>query len=308
MTEAQEQDRDLQQGRGSGFWFHRDQQTNPNCIICSTEDDQVNHYHFSSKWMREFLGVEAANQHHLCPSCKSRHGPYPYSRAKLVVSDDTLHMFFAPPPPGHTEGTQYEGDLMHVDYLSIPGANLNTLTNAFKYEYQEKPFLKPLDVVLIGGYNDILEGCARTEIMERFRKYSDAVLAAAPKNAVNTVAISDLMYPPALSWFPDDGRLPPEHEGNRLHILEWLNEAILSLNLDHWITEFHRLHNYGIRVYTRRGRDKYGQQHTQKIRQHRFDHWQGEQRHRKLHLINAQRFRLGAAINKYFQLRTTTEW
>ena len=58
--------------------------------------------------------------------------------------------------------TQYEGDLMHVDYLSIPGANLNTLTNAFKYEYQEKPFLKPLDVVLIGGYNDILEGCVRT--------------------------------------------------------------------------------------------------------------------------------------------------
>ena len=72
------------------------------------------------------------------------------------------YICFLPPPPDHTEGTQYEGDLMHVDYLSIPGANLNTLTNAFKYEYQEKPFLKPLDVVLIGGYNDILEGCVRT--------------------------------------------------------------------------------------------------------------------------------------------------
>ena len=197
---------------------------------------------------------------------------------------------------------------MYVDYLSIPGANLETMTAAFRYEYQDKPFTKPLDVVLIGGYNDIREGSSRTVIMERFRNFCEAVLSVAPKDEVNTVAVSDLMYPPSLAWFPDDGQLPHSHNGNLLHILEWLNEAILSLNLDHWITEFHRLHNYGIRVYTKRGRDRFGQYFEQRIRQHRFDHWQGEQRHMKSHLINEQRFRLGAAINKYFSLRTTTEW
>ena len=301
-----DQDRSLQPARRHDIWTQPDPENSPNCIICSRNNAPVNHYHFSSKWMREFLGVEAANQHHLCPSCKSRHGPYPYTRAKLVVSDETLHMFFA--PPGRTEGSQYQGDLMHVDYLSIPGANLETLTAAFKYEYHDKPFNKPLDVVLIGGYNDIREGSSRTVIMERFRSFCDAVLSVAPKDEVNTVAVSDLMYPPSLAWFPDDGQLPHSHNGNLLHILEWLNEAILSLNLDHWITEFHRLHNYGIRVYTKRGRDMFGQYYERRIRQHRFDHWQGDQRHMKTHLINEQRFRLGAAINKYFSLRTTTEW
>ena len=47
---------------------------------------------------------------------------------------------------------------MHVDYLTIPGANLQTLTAAFRAEYSARPLEKPLDAVLVAGYVDISEG------------------------------------------------------------------------------------------------------------------------------------------------------
>ena len=275
---------------------------NGRCSICSSRHNTVRHRHYSSKWLREMLGTETSDIRSYCPSCKSGHLPYPYERVKLIVSDDTLHMFFA--PPGHIAENQYNGDLVHVDYLKIQGADIETLTEAFNIEYNSRVNTRPLDVVLIAGYNDIDKGYSRGEIMQRFREFSDAVIAAAPENASNTVTISDLMYPPKFTWFFDDGPIPRNHRGNLLTKMEWLNEAILSLNLDNWVTEFHRLRKYGIRVCTRRHVDQFGQETHQRIRQHRFEQWQGEDPAMKLLLVNEQRFRLGAAVNKFFALRT----
>ena len=67
----------------------------------------------------------------------------------------------------------------------------------------------------------------------------------------NTVVVGELMYAPQLTWFNDNGPLPPNHGGNKLYDIEWLNEAILALNLDNGVTEYHRLYKYGVRNYTR---------------------------------------------------------
>ena len=91
---------------------------------------------------------------------------------------------------------------------------------------------------------------------------------------------------------------------NDLLKLEIINECILSLNLDNGITEFPRLHKYGVRNYTKRWIDRYGQEHQRVIKRHRFEHWREEEPARMLHLVNEQRFKVGAAVNKYFQLRT----
>ena len=63
-----------------------------------------------------------------------------------AVSDSTLHVFFT--QPGHT-GSHYPGDLMHSDYIIIPGATINSLANAFRLEYGQSTW--PMDVVLIAG-------------------------------------------------------------------------------------------------------------------------------------------------------------
>ena len=103
---------------------------NDYCQICSfkqeapEEKKPVHHQHFSSIHLRDILGVEATRTGYFCPSCKSRHFPYPKDRTKIVVSDSTLHNFFAPTTPTTRD---YEGDTVHTDYVTIPGAPLETL-------------------------------------------------------------------------------------------------------------------------------------------------------------------------------------
>ena len=271
------------------------------CVICSTGRHQVIHRHFSSLWLRQLTGVEAAGSRHICASCKSHHLPYPYSRVKIVVSDSTLHSFFA--PPGHT-GTQYAGDLMHTDYITIPGADIDTLSNAFRLEYGQN-VSRPLDVVLVAGYNDLALERSSREIMRSFQNFADIVLNCGSGTDTNTVAICNMMYPPQIAWFPDDGPLPVNHGGNNLFRIEWINECILALNLDNGITEFPRLHKFGVRNFTRRYTDMYGQEHHRRIKAHRFEHWVEPDPAKKMHLVNEQRFKIGAAVNKYFSLRTT---
>ena len=38
-------------------------------------------------------------------------------------------------PPNQADGAVYVGDDMHIDYLTIPGATIDMLTNAFRVEY-----------------------------------------------------------------------------------------------------------------------------------------------------------------------------
>ena len=200
----------------------------------------------------------------------------------------------------------YDGDIMHVDYITIPGAKVDTLTNAFSLDYVSKPHPRAIDVVLVAGYNDLLAGCSKQELMNSFLRFTTTVMNAGPTDPAqrNTVVVSDLMYAPQLTWFEDNGHLPSNHPGNRIYELEWLNQAILSLNLDNGITEYHRLYKYGIRSYTRKHEDMFGNVHHRKIKMHRFEHWREQDPTRMLHLSNEQRFKMGAAINKYFVCRT----
>ena len=280
------------------------------CYICSYTqpypDAQIPiyHRHFSSLRLRELIGVEDMTKPYQCPSCKSHHQPYPNDRIKIVVSDSTLHQFFA--PPGYTATLQYQGDVMHCDYISIPGATIDTLSQAFRLDYVEKIHSRPLDVVLVAGYNDIVIGRSRESIMDSFLRFTNVVKNAGSTlhQENNTVAVSDFMYAPQFSWFPDNGPLPSNHQGNQIEKLHWLNQAILALNLDNNITEFHRMHKYGLRDYTRKYVDQYGQEHQRKVKCHRWEHWREIDRASMLHLRNDRRFKMGAAINKYFILRT----
>ena len=133
------------------------------CHICSYSQQYpaaqipIYHRHFSSLRLSELTVVEANNSHYLCPSCMSHHLPYPEDRIKVVVSDSTLHQFFA--PPGNLSvSSQYQGDTMHVDYITIPGGDIETLTNAFRLDYVDRPHNKLLDFHFVGGYNDMVEG------------------------------------------------------------------------------------------------------------------------------------------------------
>ena len=151
----------------------------PHCQICSytqpypAEQKRVFHTHFSSLRLRELTSVEGTDNSYLCPSCKCSHAPYPEDRIKLVIADSSLHKFFA---LYSRSGSQYVGDMMHIDYITIPEGCVEDLVHAFRLDYELSDHHRPLDVVVSAGYNDLLMNKSRTFIMEGFRHLSDIVL------------------------------------------------------------------------------------------------------------------------------------
>ena len=170
------------------------------CVICSFAQPDPNqkvpvyHRHFSSLRLRMLTGAEYnPSNPYLCPSCMSQHVPYPKNRIKLVISDSTLHEFFA--PHGGVVFSQYNGDTLHCDYLTIPGASTHTLSNAFRIDYLDTKPSKPLDVCIVAGYNDLVREYQREYILHKLQQLAAMVLEAKSGHGDNTVAIATFMYP-----------------------------------------------------------------------------------------------------------------
>ena len=279
------------------------------CYICSYSKENneivsIYHRHFSSLRLREMLGVEGTEKCYLCPSCKSRHGSYPEDRVKIVVSDSTLHQFFA--PPNYEDKPPYKGDTMHTDYITVPGGCIDELYNAFRLDQKLLPAAKPLDVVLVMGYNDLVKGHSRQFIMDCFEVFSELVLRLAKQNhpdIPNTLAIASIMYAPQLSWFPDNGPEPLNYQ-NQMEKIDWLNARIHELNLKNSCPSYPRFHTYGVRTATRSTHDRYGYLHQYKVKSHRWEHWREQTRSNMLHLRNDRVFKMGTAVNNYFILKT----
>ena len=114
------------------------------------------------------------------------------------------------------------------------------------------------------------------------------------------VAIASLMYPPQLAWLPYNGRPPYPGYINNWDKITWINEQIEGINLAYNARFPPKFHTYGIRTYQRKNKDKYGHVTVQAIKTHRWEHWQGTDRARMLHLTHDRRFKMGIALNNYF--------
>ena len=281
----------------------------PQCGLCSytqpypAEQVPIYHHHFSSLQLREITGVEASGEGYLCPSCKSRHRPYTEDRIKLVVGDSTVHEFFA--PKGYT-ASHYKGDLVHVDYLTIEGGYIHELLDVFRLEYEHHKQAKPLDVVLVAGYADLLRGYGRDFIYDGFRHFTERVLAVGAKiapHSKSTVAIASMMYPPKLAWFRDNGPEPLNYHNQREKI-DWLNGKIDKINLNNAVPYYPGLHTYGIRVDNITTTTSTGEKVKQHTKAHRWGHWLEGPRREKVSLQHSRRFKMGKALNNYFLLRT----
>ena len=66
-----------------------------------------------------------------------------------------------------------------------------------------------MDVLMVAGYNDLVNGYRRECIMYQFRKFTK--LPVIHTDILNTVAIAGLYYPPQLTWYPDNPTPPNNH-------------------------------------------------------------------------------------------------
>ena len=191
---------------------------------------------------------------------------------------------------------------MHCDYITIPGACMDTLFNAFKLDCAMLPPEKPLDVVLVMGYNDLVKGHARDWMLDCLKCFSNYIFGLASKNhpdIPNTVAIATMMYPPQLAWLYDNGPEPANYV-NEKEKIDWLNTKIHELNIENSCPSYPRFHTYGVRTSTRSTTDMYGNVNVYSVKTHRWEHWREKEKSNMLHLRNDRRFKMGKAVNNYF--------
>ena len=281
------------------------------CSICSflqrsSSPVPIYNRHFSSLYHRQITGAEDSEGTYLCPSCMAPHMPYPDQRLKIVVSDSMMHQFFA--PPGYTQ--TYSGDNIHVDYLTIASADIRTLTDAFRLEYIDfPPTSRPMDVVLVAGYENLVEGHSRDQIIEEYDAFARLIKGGAgdlrqDNETPHTVAITSLAYPPKLAWMRDDGPYPSNAYVNRKEKIDWINGEIARLNRTYLAVNPPCIHTFGIRTTTTPIVNRYGRMALYRSKRHRWESWVGQDRAEMLFLRPDKVFKIGMAINNYFRFNT----
>ena len=272
------------------------------CQICSNTQPYpshqfpVFHQHYSSLRVRGL--VENTGAEYFCHTCLSQHQPYQNSsddRVKIVVSD-ILHQF--------SSIREFKGDRFHVDYVTIQGGLIPDLLHAFRLDYSH--FSRPMDVVMVAGYADLLFGYGREYMMEGYKEFAKCVLDIGKEqhpNVANTVAIASLMHPPKLSWFKDNGPEPYNYR-NEKDKIDDLNNKIKELNIDNSVPIFPGFHSYGTRKSTTNIWDENGVMQVQHVKCHRWEHWQELARRDKLTLRPDRLLKMAAAVNNYFLTRT----
>ena len=175
----------------------------PECLICSGKDvigyvtKDVYHRHFSSKYLRQCMDVEGNGRRHFCPTCKIEHkSEIAESKKRIILclSSSTLHEFWQPTD----SSAQYEGDAMHIDWLTLSETRISQLTAAWELAYLNEK--RPMDVLVVGGLDNITRGQTEPKIVAAIKHLVDLVQwqGRSHPREPNTCAIATLPYPSRL--------------------------------------------------------------------------------------------------------------
>ena len=273
---------------------------NPYCCLCSETMTEVYpqikpmyHKHLSSKLCRIEMPHDKYGQY-LCTTCKIT--PHYYkagARVALYISSSTMCNWQA---DFRLKGV-YPGDPLHIDSLCIPGGSIKTLLHAFSAEYQRSRY--PLDVLLCGGINNLLQGQTKEQVMTELASFKEYVVRLNPEN---TCAICTLIYPPILSQLEMD----PPRENRRYFVdrtedIYHINDYIVEMNgCGEWASCTRvapQPHTFGLRIDPRGSNSGI----LGKINAHKLSAWRETVMEEKLHLADYQRLKIGRSFVKYFE-------
>ena len=74
----------------------------------------------------------------------------------------------------------YGGDLLHIDFLTIPGASVIHLRHAWNVEYRKPSSKIPVDVLLLAGTNDLMQSSNATNVQSVLSDMQGCILFRIP--------------------------------------------------------------------------------------------------------------------------------
>ena len=277
----------------------------PYCHICSeatssvmSKQKNIYHRHVSSISQRAASPLDHFGQY-VCTTCKTVVHPAKMGhRIPVVISASIMNNWQG------WRGTPgaYEGDPLHLDYITIPGATIEQLQHAFEAQYNGCK--QPLDVIIVAGYNNILQDQCLEEILSHLSDFKKAVInMSCPGERFNSCAISSLPFPPRLTRLVNDPVFPEysEYYDDKTSILDQLTPRVLAMNREE-IDMLTRLapgfHSWCLS----KGGDSGQQGYTVgQLNQHRDAQWREDHFLDQLHPSDPVRVRMGMAIGRYFR-------
>ena len=112
-------------------------------------------------------------------------------KMRIVLSSSTLHGFWI-------DG--YEGDIQQVDWVTCsPGASIQALLHMWHADY------KPMDLLIIGGLNNLIKGESGDRFMARLDDVYHMVVSQGRNNNGtnrNTIGCATMFYPRCYAGSP----------------------------------------------------------------------------------------------------------
>ena len=140
--------------------------------------------------------------------------------------------------------------------------------------------------------------------IQEIRKTVDYQAHSYHPTILNTLAVSTLVYPPQLAWFPDNGWFPSYNYTNQKEKIDWINGEIEKDNNASGIHYAPGMHKFGVRTDTKKYVNRYGAIQVRKTKTHRWEEWREEDKARMLHLSNKVRVKMGRKVGRYFSICT----
>jgi len=293
----------------------RSRKGKPYCSTCSEALSEAfpiqnifHHNHLSSKAYRMDAVLDQYGQY-LCYSCATTpHLCKSGTRYPVVITASALYAWHK-----QREKNGYKGDEIHVDVISIPGANLKVLQHALSAEFGG--LNRPIDVLIVAGINDVLENIPLEEIVMRYMKIRAWVRGQNKyhPSTENTVAIATLPLIPKVVRLAGDDRPPLANDKYQLlcdlntYIKTWNREEKDAKMKSHLATsQAPQFHTWGVETSHDPLYSALGSGHTapmpvlQPILKHRWYCWRERKPDQKMHLANKYKFKMGRATVKYF--------
>jgi len=279
------------------------------CNICSEYPSPmvprgkiIRHRHNSSKIKRMYSTTLKWAEYN-CTSCKTTpHSHKTGVRYPVIVTSSILNNW-----QGKKSG--YPGDEIHVDIIGVPGATIKMLHHAFLAEFENS--YRPVDVLLVGGLNDVMKGRPLHKIMTDLNNFKRDVIALKRPSGTNgdcTFAVATVPYPPKISALPTEER---EVQENRFETLSKMTDFIRELNRNNVNLDcvtprgsFNAptYHTWGMKT-THADPDVYGPRNRMEtMTGYRPPQWREDNYEEMVHLDNKSRLRMGKAAVKYFMV------
>ena len=268
------------------------------CQLCSEDSCQIYHHHVSSQAVRDFAKTHQASKLYNCIMCKTEESVVHPTTRKIILTSSTLYNVW----------TLQELQLQqHVEIESVVGGRVRDLTRALLMLYLNHP--ERLEVVVIGGINNIGERQPVPEIVEEIWELKESVRAHSELHGhqePSVVSFSTVFYAPKFSsldlppgypeWVP-----PPDFQNQR-HNIECLNAAIAAINKGSGVN-YLNLHLEGIRIDPRSGKKIHRLRPEKQI-------WREEEVRKRLHFTPSYKVKIATRAARLLQggLTNTGVW